>query len=180
MPTSDATLIRRCRQGDERAWEMLLDRYQQPVYGIARSQGLNPEDAADVAQTVFTILLQSLDRLPDDSNLGGWLRVVTQRQAWRLLRRNRRELTGELDDIAASSELLGQEAPDLIGRWELLTQLQAALQRLSRRCRRLLQALYFTADRPSYADVARSLGIPVGSIGPTRARCLKKLKELMS
>lgn len=180
MPADDISLIQRCRQGDERAWDELLERYQRPVYGIARSQGLSTEDAADVTQLVFTILLQSLDRLPDESNLGGWLRVVTQRQAWRVLRQNRRELTGQLDDVAATSELLGQEAPDLIGRWEMLAHLNSGLRRLSRACRRLLQALYFDHHQPAYADVARQLDMPIGSIGPTRARCLKRLRELLA
>jgi RNA polymerase sigma factor (sigma-70 family) len=157
-----------------------LERYQRPVYGIARSQGLSAEDAADLTQSVFIILLQSLDRLPEDSNLGGWLRVVTQRQAWRMLRQKRRELTGRLDDVAASPELLGERAPDLIARWELLSRIDAALRRLSKRCRELIRALYLDRQRPAYAEVAEELNMPVGSIGPTRARCLKRLRDLLA
>jgi len=179
MSDTDRKLIIACRRGDERAWETLIDRYERLVFSIARRHGLSTEDAADVTQKVFIILLQSLDLLPDDVNLGGWLTTVTRRHTWRAMARLSRELPGEKEDVAESAILLGRQTPDPIDRWEILQAVHEALNRLGERCRQLLLALYFDSLKPSYAEIARRLKMPVGSIGPTRARCLAKLKALL-
>jgi len=179
MSDTDRKLIIACRRGDERAWETLIDRYQRLVFSIARRHGLSTDDAADVVQKVFVILLQSIDRLPDDANLGGWLTTVARRHTWRAFGRLSRELPGEKEDIAESAALLGRQSPDPVGRWELLQTVHDALNRLGRRCRQLLLALYFDPQQLSYTEIAGHLNMPVGSIGPTRARCLAKLKALL-
>jgi len=179
MPNTDLNLIIACRRGDERAWETLITRYERLVFSIARHHGLSTDDAADVTQTVFIILLQSIDRLPDDVNLGGWLTTVTRRHSWRAMARLGRELPGEKEDVAESAALLVRQTSDPIDRWEVLQAVHEALNRLSERCRRLLLALYLDQTEPSYAEVADRLNMPVGSIGPTRARCLAKLKALL-
>jgi RNA polymerase sigma factor (sigma-70 family) len=179
MSDADRKLIIACRRGDERAWETLVARYDRLVFSIARRHGLSIDDAADVTQTVFVILLQSIDRLSDDVNLGGWLTTVTRRHSWRTLARRGRELPGEKEDVAESSVLLGRQSSDPIDRWETLQAVHKALNRLSERCRQLLLALYFDPAKPSYAEVSARLNMPVGSIGPTRARCLAKLKALL-
>ena len=179
MSDTDRKLIIACRRGDERAWETLIARHERLVFSIARRQGLSAADAADVMQKVFIILLQSMDRLPDDVNLGGWLTTVTRRHSWRAMARLGRELPGEKEDIAESTLLLGRRASDPIDRWETLQTMHEALNRLGERCRQLLLSLYFDPMEPSYADVAGRLKMPVGSIGPTRARCLTKLKALL-
>jgi len=179
MSDTDRKLIIACRRGDERAWETLIARHERLVFSIARRQGLSAADAADVMQKVFIILLQSIDRLPDDVNLGGWLTTVTRRHTWRARTRLGRELPGEKEDIAESTILLGHRASDPIDRWETLQTMHEALNRLGERCRQLLLSLYFDPMEPSYADVAGRLKMPVGSIGPTRARCLTKLKALL-
>ncbi len=179
MSDTDRKLIIACRRGDERAWETLIARYERLVFSIARRHGLSEADAADVAQKVFIILLQSIERLPDDANLGGWLTTVTRRHTWRAMTRLGKELPGEKEDIAESTLLLGRQAPDPIDRWEMLQTMQEALNRLGGRCRQLLLALYFDQTEPSYAEVSARLNMPEGSIGPTRARCLAKLKALL-
>ena len=179
MPDTDRKLIIACRRGDERAWETLIARHERLVFSIARRQGLSAADAADVMQKVFIILLKSIDRLPDDVNLGGWLTTVTRRHTWRAMARLGRELPGEKEDIAESTLLLGRRTSDPIDRWETLQTVNEALNRLGERCRQLLLSLYFDPQEPSYADVAGRLKMPVGSIGPTRARCLTKLKALL-
>jgi len=179
MSDTDRKLIIACRRGDERAWETLIARYERLVFSIARRHGLSADDAADVTQTVFIILLQSIDRLSDDVNLGGWLTTVTRRHTWRALARRGRELPGEKEDVAESAVLLGRQTSDPIDRWETLQAVHEALNRLNERCRQLLLALYFDPTEPSYAEVAARLNMPVGSIGPTRARCLAKLKALL-
>jgi len=179
MSDTDRKLIIACRRGDERAWETLIARHERLVFSIARRQGLSAADAADVTQTVFIILLQNMDRLPDDVNLGGWLTTVTRRHTWRAFTRLGRELPGEKEDVAESTTLLGRQTSDPIDRWEMLQTMQEAINRLNERCRQLLLALYFDQTEPSYAEVATRLNMRVGSIGPTRARCLTKLKSII-
>ena len=179
---SDRDLIRRCRQGSAGAWRRVLDNYERLVYSIPLRYGLSQHDAADVAQITFTILLQSLDTLPDDSRLGPWLATVTRRHTWRFMERNRRETASEhLEDtrLAQSAVLLGKQDADSIEHWELTEWLNAGLSKMDGRCRELLLALYLEPEQPSYAQVVEKMGMPLGSIGPTRARCLKRLKQIL-
>jgi RNA polymerase sigma factor (sigma-70 family) len=176
---SDRDLIRACREGDRRAWRSLLDKYERLVFSIPLNYGLSREDAADIAQLTFTILIQNLDTLREDSRLGSWLATVARRHTWRLLERTRRESPGRERDLAESATLLGK-GEESIERWELLEWLNEGLSLISEPCRRLLQALYFDPQQPSYAEVAERLNMPVGSIGPTRARCLQNLKRALS
>ena len=179
---SDGDLIRRCRQGSRGAWQQLLNRYERLVYSIPLRYGMSRDDAADIAQITFTILIQSIDSLPEDSRLGSWLVTVARRHTWRLLERNRRERASEhLEgaDIAENAVLLGKSDADSIEHWELAEWLDAGLSKIGAACRELLLALYFQPERSSYAEVAAHLGMPIGSIGPSRARCLKRLKQVL-
>ena len=180
---SDRDLIRRCRQGSAGAWRQLLNKYERLVYSIPLRYGLSRDDAADIAQVTFTILIQSLDTLSEDSRLGPWLVTVARRHSWRLLERNRRESASEhLEgaDLAESAVLLGKSDADSIEHWELTAWLDAGLSKIGASCRELLLALYFQPEGSSYAEVAARLGMPVGSIGPRRARCLKSLRQILS
>jgi RNA polymerase sigma factor (sigma-70 family) len=99
-----------------------------------------------------------------------------------LLERNRRESASEhleSADLAESAVLLGKSDADSIEHWELSQWLDAALSKLGDRCRELLLALYFQPERSSYAEVAADLDMPIGSIGPSRARCLKSLRQAL-
>lgn len=176
MP-EDSELLAACRTGDEQAWQALLDKYERLVYSIPLNYGLSRDDAADVAQFAFTSLLQSLDSLRDDSNLGGWLALVARRHTWRIVNRHKREPPVELD--AEVTQALLPTRTNEIERWELTEWLHRGLNLVGERCRDLLTALYFEPDEPSYAQIARRLGIAEGSIGPTRARCLQRLRELL-
>src|SRR4028119_1163355 len=143
---SDRDLIRRCRQGSAGAWRRVLDNYERLVYSIPLRYGLSQHDAADVAQITFTILLQSLDTLPDDSRLGPWLATVARRHTWRFLERNRRETASQSLDcmrLAPSAMLLGKHDADAIEHWELGEGLDAGLSKVGERCRELLLMLYF-------------------------------------
>lgn len=174
---SDHDLIRACRVGDASAWERLLDKYERLVFSISLNHGLTADDAADVTQITFTILLQNLDSLPDDIRLAPWLATVARRHTWRLVARNRREAVNPEEDIAGNETLGG--VVDDSQRWELTEWIHYGLTTLDERCRNLLLALYFDAEQPSYAQVADQLNMPVGSIGPTRARCLEQMKQNM-
>jgi len=172
---TDRDLIRACRTGDARAWERLLDKYERLVFSISLNYGLTTDDAADVTQITFTILLQNLNTLPDEMRLSAWLATVARRHTWRLLARNRREAVNPDEDLAGNETLGG--IVDNRERWELAEWLNHGLSLLDERCRQLLLALYFDAEQPSYAQVADQLNMPVGSIGPTRARCLEQMKR---
>lgn len=175
----DQVLLRGCQKGNQQAWEALLNKYERLVFSIPLNYGLSHDDAADIAQLTFTILLRSLDKLDEDSHLGAWLATVARRHTWRLLERRRRESVNETEDLTESEALQGQAASDFMNRWELLEWLDYGLTRIGGRCRRLLQALYFDPQQPSYAEVAADLEIPVGSVGPTRARCLERLRQIL-
>jgi RNA polymerase sigma factor (sigma-70 family) len=178
----DIDLIRRCRRGSVGAWHQVLNRYERLVFSIPLRYGLSREDAADVAQLTFTVLVENMDKLADDSRLGAWLATVARRNTWRKLERNRREIASEHLEGASLAEnavLLGKSDAESVEHWELTDWLDTGLSQLSERCRNLLKALYFQPELASYAEVAEHFGMPLGSIGPTRARCLKRLKRVL-
>lgn len=179
VTNSDQDLIRACRKGDTNAWRKLLKKYERLVFSIPLNHGLSRDDAADISQLTFTILIQSLDKLPEDSRLGSWLATVSRRHTWRLLERNRRESTNAYADLAESAALLSENGADFTEYGELTEWLDQGLSRISERCRELLLMLYFQPEKPSYAEVAARMGTPVGSVGPTRARCLGQLKQAL-
>ena len=162
------------------AWERLLDRYERLVFSVPRRYGLSREDAADITQVTFTILVQSMDALPEDSNLGAWLASVARRHTWRLLNRKRREEADEHGSSSHDPPPLSSSIAEDLEHWELTEWLNHGLSLVSETCRELLYALYLEPEQPSYAEVAARLGMPVGSVGPTRIRCLKRLRQVLS
>jgi RNA polymerase sigma factor (sigma-70 family) len=183
----DAVLVARCRQGDAAAWRCLVTRHQRLVFAIVMRLGLDEHGAADVFQTVFARLLQHLPRIADPTRLQGWIAVTAKREALLQLRRGRRTVSmsrdGDGDDDAPDWDVI-DEAPrpgDALDELQQLARLRRALDQLDERSRALL-LLLFRADgeKVAYEDVARQLGLPIGSIGPTRARCLEKLRKLMA
>jgi len=179
---SDWNLIQRCRQGSAGAWQQLLNRYERLVYSIPLKYGLSRDDAADIAQITFTILIQNINSLAENSRLGPWLVTVARRHTWRLLDRNRRVSASDFLEgahIAERAVLLGKSDADSIEHWELAEWLDTGLSKIGESCRELLLALYFQPERSSYAEVAARLSMPVGSIGPSRARCLKRLRRVL-
>jgi len=176
MTKTDWQLIQACRRGDQQAWEELVDRYERLVFSIPLNFGLNREDAADITQHTFIVLMKSLDTIKEDGNLTGWLGTVARRHTWRLSGRHQRE--PEEDEDAAIS-LPDRNAAERQDQWERLQWLHHGLSHLDERCRKLVLALYFEAEEPAYGEIAARLGMAVGSIGPTRARCLQRLKEFL-
>ncbi len=176
---SDYDLIVACRNKDTHAWERLLDKYQRLVFSIPLNYGLSHDDAADITQLTFTILLQSAETLREDSNLGAWLATIARRHTWRLLERYRREPTIYDIEVIRGLGWNNPSTTDALERWEVLEWLHTSLTRLDDRCHKLIIALYFDPQQASYSEIAERLGIPVGCIGPTRARCLKRLKKML-
>jgi len=169
----DAELLAGCVRGDARAWFQVVERHQRLVFSVARSWGLGVHDAADVTQAVFAELMDGMEAIRDPERLRVWLATVARRQSWRVARRARREppVDAALHDRPDSD--------DAIERTDDVLWLVDAMESLDPRCRELLGALYLDEGEPTYAEVAARLGRPIGSIGPTRARCLGRLRDLM-
>jgi RNA polymerase sigma factor (sigma-70 family) len=174
----DPELVAACLGGDAGAWSALLARYLDLVYGLARRSGLDDALAQDVVQEVSLALWRSLPRLQNAQRLLPWILTTTRREAWRQGRRRRGALRREREQARAEAAL-PPPAPEELERQQAVRE---ALAELGERCRRLLEALYFeAAGEGGYDVVAERLGIPRGSIGPTRARCLEKLRaELLA
>lgn len=183
----DAALIARCRLGDAAAWTALVHRYQRLVYAIVRRAGADEHAAADVFQTVFARLFEHLPRLSQPDRLQAWIVTTAKREALRSRHLAHRTVSltraDSGGDAPALEDTLPDEAPLAEAALEHLQQLdllRAGLERLDTRCRDLLMLLFRDDDaRPGYDDVARRLALPVGSIGPTRSRCLAKLRRLV-
>ena len=170
MEPSDAELVQACRAGDARAWEEIIDRYGRLVAAIPRRMGMSNADADDVFQDVFALLLRHLDSLRDGQLLAAWLITTTRRECWRRLRRQRAH--SELpEEMPADDPGLLEE----IARGEREQAVRQAMLRLDTRCRDLLTALFLDPSQPDYATIAQQFGMAIGSIGPTRTRCFRKL-----
>jgi RNA polymerase sigma factor (sigma-70 family) len=183
-PYSEAQLVDLCLRGDEHAWSELLARYQGLIYSVPRRIGLSPEDSADVFQRVCVLLYQRLPSIRDPERLGGWLLTTASRESFRVGRRARRDVSLDSDDEGATRA--GTEPRDLApladafcAELERAQILRSALAELSERCRLILAEFLRDDATDSYKDIARRLEIPIGSIGPTRARCLAHLRELL-
>jgi RNA polymerase sigma factor (sigma-70 family) len=171
-----AELVGRAGTGDRAAWGELVDRYGGLVWAVARGYGLGPQDAADVSQVVWLRLLQHLGALRQPERLGAWLATTARRESLRIGKVRGREvpLAGERDPDRLELPGAAPEAGLLAA--ERDAALWRAFGSLPGRCQRLLRLL--VADPPlGYAEVATVLGMPVDSIGPTRARCLGCLRR---
>ena len=183
MPTacSDPELIAACISGQAWAWDTLVDRYKRLIYSVASRAGLGEEDTADVFQSVFTALLEKLHSIRDPQALGAWLITTTKRQSWSLLRKRQRESPASdqmAERIANADEWLSNTRPEE-SRWLDQSLVRDALEHLKQRCRRLLWLLYYDRSEPSYQQISHQLKMPLGSVGPTRARCLQKMREIL-
>lgn len=170
-------LVRAAAGGDQRAWEGLIARFGGLVWSVARAHGLSRADAADVSQTAWLRLVEHLHRLRDPERVGTWLASTTRHEALRTLRRARRQLpVGDEAELEGSSPLVDSpEARALAAeRSDLLWRAFAALPA---RCQALLRVL-MADPPPSYQQVAVAMDMPIGSIGPTRGRCLDRLRQL--
>jgi RNA polymerase sigma factor (sigma-70 family) len=176
----DAELVSACMDGDSRAWDTLVERYKRLVYSIPMRAGLATEDAADVFQAVFASLFEHLHTLRDVQGLAKWLIVVAQRESWIVARKRRREPVNEemvMQNLASAHPGVSPEQVVSLASDQALV--LEALERLGAPCRDLLWLLYFDPDEPTYAQIGDRLQVPLGSIGPTRARCLQKMREIL-
>jgi RNA polymerase sigma factor (sigma-70 family) len=173
-----STLIRAAGTGDQRAWERLVDRYANLVWSVARSFRLGEADAADVAQATWLRLVQHLCVIRDPERLGAWLATTARREALALLRRRGRDvLVGDVHELSRRDER-PPSPDDRLLRVEQSVELRTAFAALPSRCRQLLRVL-LADPPPTYEEAAAAMRMPVGSVGPTRARCLEHLRDVL-
>lgn len=177
-------LLVRCQQGDQAAWSRLVRLYSGLVYSIARHHDLPEDRCDDIAQLVFTSLLKHVGNIRDAVALPAWIGQTTRRACWRMIERLRRE-QATLRDVEQSanplcaSDAASTEVASLLSRIEQAHAVRRALDELGGRCLELLRALFVEVSTPDYDAIGRRLGMPVGSIGPTRVRCLAKLATIL-
>jgi RNA polymerase sigma factor (sigma-70 family) len=167
-------LVNRAGGGDQQAWRDLVNRYANLVWSVARSHRLDHADAADVCQTTWLRLAEHLGSLREPSRLPGWLATTARRESLRVIAGRRREAPGALPDEPDPDPSAGPET--LVLTEDRDNRLWQAFGGLTERCQQLLRILS-SAPELSYAEVGVVLGIPVGSIGPTRGRCLESLRR---
>ncbi|MCI1192228.1 sigma-70 family RNA polymerase sigma factor [Calidifontimicrobium sp. SYSU G02091] len=183
----DAALVARCRAGDRHAWAALVRRYQRLVYTVPRRAGLSEADAADVFQFTFARLVEHVDRLDDATRVRAWLVTTARRETLRLLSRRDRVAAdatagGDADDDSDPLAQLPDPAPLPDAQLQALQdqdRVRRALERLDERSRAFVELLFLHDPPLAYAEIAARLGIAEGSIGPTRARCLDKLRRAL-
>jgi RNA polymerase sigma factor (sigma-70 family) len=174
-------LLWAARNGDQTAWDELVRRFSGRLWSVCRSYGLAQSDAADVFQLTWLRLLEHMDSIRDPERLAGWLATTCRNETLAQLRRRGRTLPfGDdrvLDHLAG--ELPAADLPTMVG--ERDSALWRAFGGLSDRCQRVLRALVLDPvdGPPSYELAAAALDMPVGSLGPTRGRCLANLRKLL-
>jgi RNA polymerase sigma factor (sigma-70 family) len=176
LELSTSELLAEAGAGNSAAWDELVRRYSGLVWAVARGFALSMADAADVSQTTWLRLVEHLTKLREPEHLGGWLATTTRNECLRLLRKNGREIVEADAGIDVESGEPTPEAVVLDNERDRL--LWLSLGEIPQRCQVLLRALSLSPP-PSYGEVSAALGMPVGSIGPTRARCLDHLKKRM-
>ena len=171
-------LVARARTGDERAWVELTDRFTNLLWSVTRAMRLSRADAADVVQTTWLRLVERLDSVRQPDQLGAWLVTTARRECLAVQRRGARLRDSPVegwDHVPAA----GDPLDEALLREERDAALWKAFSGLAARCQSLLRVL-MADPPPSYEEVSAALDMPIGSIGPTRQRCLKSLREIMS
>ena len=173
-----ADMVNAARQGSADALGQLMTELSPLLWHTARAAGLSSDDAQDVVQTVWMRLLSHLDGIRTSAALTGWLVVTTRREAWRVRAAGRRQLPADHEWFSVLPDARpGSDEQVILD--DQRRELWVAIGQLPQRCQELLRIIAFV-PRPDYQVVAAELGMAVGSIGPTRGRCLAKLRALLA
>ncbi|MBX3001445.1 MAG: RNA polymerase sigma factor [Caldilineaceae bacterium] len=194
LQKTNTQLVERCLNGDDDAWQELVERYANLVHSVPVRYGLTAMEVDDVGQEIFLILAQSLHQIEDPERLPSWLVTTARRATWRVIQKRDREQlidsihTDEVDTLStdssplASGQILGASLPtieELLDGWSYQEAIGQGLKHLEERCRTLIHFLFLDRDEPSYEEISSRLRMPLGSIGPTRNRCLHKLRLIL-
>jgi RNA polymerase sigma factor (sigma-70 family) len=170
-----AELVGQAAGGDGRAYEALVQRFTPLVWAVARSFRLSHADASDVSQVVWLRFVENLNRIREPDRAGAWLATTARRECLAVIRRSGRTIV-----VGTEMDPFLDEAPDPVDRRMLAEERDLVLARavgsMPERCRQLLRLL-FSDPPPSYEEISASLDLPIGSIGPTRQRCLDRLRN---
>lgn len=172
-------LVRQASAGDTKAWEQLIERYGRLIWSITRDFKLRESDAADVFQTTWMRLIEHVDRIKHPDRLGSWLAATARNECLRCIASHKRlVLTREDDAMMDGPADLGAEIDEALLAGERAETVREAMGHLPQRWQQLLGMLM--ADPPiPYTQISSELGLPIGSIGPTRGRCLARLRVLL-
>jgi RNA polymerase sigma factor (sigma-70 family) len=174
---SDPELIQACIEGDGAAWEVLVNRYKRLVYSIPFKWGLQREDAMEIFQAVWLDCFQELRLLRDVERLQAWLVRIAVRKCYRFKQKNKADPA--MVEIMENDQSADDPTGDLIQRLDQERLIRTAIEKLSPRCKQVIQALFFEEPFPSYATIAGRLGLSPNSVGFTRDRCLERLGKLL-
>jgi RNA polymerase sigma factor (sigma-70 family) len=173
-----AQLVRGAAAGDHQSWERLVDQYARLIWAITAEFKLIESDAADVSQTTWLRLLEHIDRIEYPDRVGSWLAATARNECLRSLGARKRVVLAPDDEVLTAAVATGPEVDERILADESAQVVRAAMSSLPGRWQRLMEMLM--ADPPvPYAEISDQLGLPVGSIGPTRGRCLARLRVLL-
>lgn len=176
---SDERLVRECRKGNQAAWAALIEKYKNLIFSIPIKFGLSREDAADIFQAVCVDLLSGLPQLREPKAVAKWLMQTSFHKCLRW-KKDRLNLVDDGEVLDGESNAGADELPE-----EMLYQVQReqsireALAALPPRCGRMVSMLFFDDPPRPYQEVAKELGLALGSIGFIRGRCLKKIRQLL-
>ncbi|MFT4235182.1 MAG: sigma-70 family RNA polymerase sigma factor [Microbacterium sp.] len=170
-----AALFTQWRDGDSRAIDELVRLMTPTLWHIVRSYGLRAEIAEDVLQVTWLALVRKHESIASPQAVSSWLTTTARREAWRSSKIDNRSISHEVEQLELELPTASSAEDDATARVEQ-KRLWDAVMTLDGRCQQLLRIIAFE-DKPDYARIATDLKMPVGSIGPTRQRCLKKLRE---
>lgn len=174
----DSDLISLSLGGRKDAWEILVSRYERLIYHVALQTGIAVDEANDVFQSVCLIWIENLKSLRQPEQLGAWLVTITRREIWARWRQDH-DARGDPDEMLAELEDPKESPEQLASLAENARVLNHSLSELGDPCAKLLTMLYLDEDQPSYQKISRKLKMPANSIGPTRGRCLEKLRKIL-
>ncbi len=180
-PNDVAATVRRAAAGDASAWDALVENFGPMLWAVTSGFRLGRADTAEVVQTTWLRLVENLDRVKQPEAVGGWLATTARHEALRMLRLRAREVLTEDDDVRSGSERMREPEPgpaDRVVTADRNQRLWTVFEQLPQRCRTLLRML--AVEAPPYSVVGSRLGMPIGSIGPTRSRCLERLRVLLA
>ncbi len=177
---SGEELVEAIRSGDSAAWRELVLRYEPLVLSVARRVLPSPEDVEDVYQATWKTVYEHMQSIRNPGRIAAWIATTARRESWRVGRARAARSLGEfsLEDLTGDSS--PSTPPDVVSAGlDDFDRIVRALEQMDSRCRTMLTRLFLDGDTPSYAELGRELDLPVGSIGPTRIRCLEKLADIL-
>ena len=178
VAAEDERLVQECLQGDDRAWNRLIEKYKRLIFSVPVKYGMNPDDAADIFQNVCVDLYTNLAKLRKIESLRSWLITVATHKVFHFKKHQRGDV--ELDAMEQEMAEEIAPAPEVLQEIQQEQAVRDAIQKLTPRCAELVRLLFFEQPPIPYNEVAKKLGLATGSIGFIRGRCLTRLQKILA